>query len=55
LHEQTEVYFNYPGLKGRELKPQGQIAEDIKEGWKPRVDLTHATQPEVKLCEKIWK
>jgi hypothetical protein len=45
----------YPGLKGRKLEPQGQIAEDIKGGWMPRVDLEGATQPGVKLWEKIWK
>ena len=46
---------DYPGLAGRELKPRGQIAEDIKEGWKPIVDLTGATQPGVRLWKKIWK
>ena len=45
---------DYPGLAGRDLKPQGQIVEDIKDGWKPRVDLTGATQPGLELWEKIW-
>jgi hypothetical protein len=46
---------DYPGLKGRELKPQGQIAADIKGGWHPRVDLEGATQPGAKLWKKTWK
>jgi hypothetical protein len=46
---------DYPGLKGKSLEPQGQIAEDIRGGWKPRVDLTGATQPGARLWEEIWK
>jgi hypothetical protein len=46
---------DYPGLKGRKLEPQGQIAEGILEEWKPKVDLTGATQPGAKLWEKLWK
>ncbi len=46
---------DFPGLKGRSLKPKGQIAEDIKGAWKPRVDLKGATQPGAKLWKKIWK
>lgn len=46
---------DYPGLQGKELKPQGQIADDVEGGWKPRVDLTGATQPGAKLWEEIWK
>ena len=44
-----------PGLKSRKLKPLGLIEEDIKDGWKPRVDLEGATQPGAKLWEKIWQ
>ena len=46
---------NNPALKERSLKPRGQIAEDLKEGWKPKVDLTGATQPGVELWKKIWE
>ena len=46
---------DYPGLKGKELKPRGQIADDLKGGWKPKVDLTGATQPGAKLWEQTWK
>ena len=46
---------DYPGLKGRKLIPQGQIAEDIKDAWKPKVDLEGATQKGVKNWKKIWK
>lgn len=46
---------DYPGLKGKKLKPQGQIAEDIKDAWKPKVDLEGATQKGANLWKKIWK
>ena len=46
---------DYPGLKGKDLTPKGQIAEDIKDAWKPRVDLEGATQPGVKTWEETWK
>ena len=46
---------DYPGLKGKKLKPQGQIAEDIKDAWKPNVNLEGATQKGVKNWKKIWK
>lgn len=46
---------DYPGLVGRDLTPQGQIAKDLKEGWKPKVDLTGATQPGVELWKNIWE
>jgi hypothetical protein len=46
---------DYPGLKGRDLKPTTQIEADVKGGWQPRVDLTGATQPGAKLWEEIWK
>ncbi len=46
---------DYPGLKGKELKPTTQIADDVKGGWKPRVDLEGATQPGAKLWEGIWE
>ncbi len=46
---------DYPGFAGKDLKPQGQIAEDIKDGWKPRVDLIGATQPGAELWEEIWE
>jgi hypothetical protein len=46
---------DYPGLASRDLKPQGQIAEDVKGGWEPRVDLEGATQPGAKLWKKLWK
>ena len=46
---------DYPGLKGKDLTPKGQIVEDIKDGWKPRVNTTGATQPGVKIWEKIWE
>jgi hypothetical protein len=46
---------DYPGLKGKDLKPRGQIADDVKGAWKPRVDLTGATQQGAKLWEQIWK
>ncbi len=46
---------DYPGLKGKKLKPQGQIAEDIKDAWKPRVDLEGATQEGAELWKKIWE
>jgi outer membrane protein assembly factor BamB len=46
---------DYPGLKGKNLRPKGQIAGDIKGAWKPRVDLEGATQPGVKLWKKKWR
>jgi outer membrane protein assembly factor BamB len=46
---------DYPGLKGKNLKPKGQIAKDIKDAWKPRVDLKGATQPGVKKWKRIWR
>jgi hypothetical protein len=46
---------DYPGLKGRRLTPEGQIAEDAKAGWQPKVNLEGATQPGVKLWKKIWE
>ena len=46
---------DYPGLAGKDLTPRGQIVKDLKDGWKPRVDLTGATQPGVKLWKKIWE
>lgn len=46
---------DYPGLKGKKLKPQGQIAEDIKDAWKPKVNLEGATQKGAKVWKKIWK
>ncbi len=46
---------DYPGLKGKKLTPKGQIAEDIKEAWKPRVDLEKATQPGATAWRKIWE
>jgi outer membrane protein assembly factor BamB len=46
---------DYPGLKGRELKPKGQIEDDIKGGWLPSVDLEGATQQGAKLWKKLWK
>jgi hypothetical protein len=46
---------DYPGLAGRDLKPQGQIVEDVKGAWEPRVDLTGATQAGAKLWKKLWK
>lgn len=46
---------DFPGLKGRDLTPGGQIAEDIKDAWKPRVDLEGATQPGAKKWKKLWK
>jgi hypothetical protein len=45
---------DYPGLAGKDLKPQGQIVEDVKGGWEPRVDMTDATQPGAKLWKKLW-
>jgi hypothetical protein len=33
----------------------GQIAEDIKAGWQPKVNLKGATQPGVKLWKKLWE
>jgi len=44
-----------PGLMGKDLTPQGQIAEDVKAGWQPKVNLDGATQPGVKLWEKVWE
>jgi len=46
---------DYPGLKGKDLTPKGQIAEDIKDAWKPKVDLEGATQKGVENLKKIWK
>ncbi len=46
---------DYPGLQGKELKPQGMIEDDIKGGWHPRVDLEGASQPGAKLWKKLWK
>ena len=46
---------DYPGLAEKKLTPKGQIVENIKDGWKPKVDLTGATQPGVKMWKKIWK
>ena len=46
---------DYPGLKGRDLKPGGQIADDIKDGWRPRVNLEGATQQSVELWKKLWE
>ena len=46
---------DYPGLKGRDLTPKGQIADDISGAWKPRVDLEGATQPGAELWKKDWK
>lgn len=46
---------DYPGLKGKKLKPKGQIAEDIKDAWKPKVDLEGATQKGAKKWKKMWK
>lgn len=46
---------DYPGLKGKDLTPKGQIAEDTKAGWQPKVNLEGATQPGVKLWKKLWK
>lgn len=45
---------DYPGLAGKDLAPKGQIAPDPKSGWKPKVDLTGATQPGVELWKKDW-
>jgi outer membrane protein assembly factor BamB len=47
--------LDYPGLQGRELKPQGQIEADIKGGWIPKVDLEGATQPGAGLWKALWK
>lgn len=46
---------DHPGLRGRELKPRGQNAPDMKGGWKPRMDLEGATQPGVKLWKDLWE
>jgi hypothetical protein len=46
---------DYPGLKGRDLKPKGQIEDDLKGGWQPKVDLKGATQPGAELWKKLWK
>ncbi|MBN1830620.1 MAG: aryl-sulfate sulfotransferase [Deltaproteobacteria bacterium] len=46
---------DYPGLKGKDLTPKGQIAEGIRDSWKPRVDLKGATQKGAKKWEKLWK
>jgi hypothetical protein len=46
---------DYPGLAGRNLTPQGQIAEDAKSAWQPQVDLEGATQPGATLWEKLWE
>jgi len=46
---------DHPGLRGKELKPEGQIMPDIKDGWKPRVDLEGATQPGAKLWKDMWE
>ena len=44
-----------PALAGKTLKPRGQIAEDLKGGWQPKVDLTGATQPGAELWKEIWE
>jgi hypothetical protein len=44
---------DHPGLK--DLTPRGQIAEDVKAGWQPKVNLEGASQPGVELWEKIWE
>ncbi len=46
---------DYPGLKGKKLNPQGQIAEDIRDAWKPKVDLEGATQKGAEAWKKIWE
>jgi outer membrane protein assembly factor BamB len=46
---------DYPGLKGKDLTPKGQIATDIKDAWKPKVKLEGATQEGAKNWEAIWK
>ena len=46
---------DYPGLKGKTLKPQGMIEDDVKGGWHPRVDTDGATQQGAKLWKKLWK
>ncbi len=46
---------DYPGLKSKDLTPKGQIAEDIRDAWKPRVNLEGATQPGVKMWKRVWK
>jgi outer membrane protein assembly factor BamB len=46
---------DHPGLKGKDLTPRGQIAEDVKAGWQPKVNLEGATQPGGELWEKIWE
>ena len=46
---------DYPGLKGKDLTPATQIADDIKKAWQPRVDLEGATQPGAKLWKELWK
>jgi len=45
---------NYPGLAGKQLVPKGQLAIDPKSGWRPKVDLTGATQPGVELWRNDW-
>lgn len=45
---------DFPGLKGKDLTPKGQIVPDPKSGWKPKVDLAGATQPGVKNWKKDW-
>jgi len=45
---------DYPGLAGKDLTPKDQIAPDPKSGWRPRVDLTGATQPGVELWKRDW-
>jgi hypothetical protein len=45
----------YPGLKGKNLTPGGQIAEDVRSGWRPKVILEGATQPGVAKWEKLWE
>ena len=46
---------DYPGLKGKDLTPKGQIAGDIKDAWKPKVELEGATQKGAKRWKKLWK
>lgn len=40
---------DYPDLKGKNLKPTVQIADDLKGGWQPKVNLEGATQS-VRSC-----
>ncbi len=46
---------DYPGLKGKDLTPGGQIAKDIKDAWKPRVEPEGATQSGAALWKKLWE